>query len=286
MNLPIDLIPLSSSGAVPFMLPRVDGPVAAKPRAQAIQPESQFVWGLPFVKVTTRESIDWIESLVDQAVPSYVITANLNWVMLSHQQVELSTINANAAGIVADGMPIIWQSRRVHGVDALPERVAGSEMIYLLAERAAARGWSIYFTGGAEGVAETAAKRLAAMYPGLRIAGYDCPPFRKLTQSEEAEHLDRIRRSEPQLLFVAFGQPKGETWIHRHYNELGVPVSIQLGASFDFVAGTAKRAPLFWQRLGLEWAYRTASDPRRLLPRYWANAKFLLRAHAKYRHPL
>jgi N-acetylglucosaminyldiphosphoundecaprenol N-acetyl-beta-D-mannosaminyltransferase len=194
--------------------------------------------------------------------------------MLSQQRAELTDVNREAAGIVADGMPIVWQSRRCKE-NSLPERVAGSEMIYLLAERAAERGWGIYLTGGAEGVADAAAKKLVELYPGLRIAGVDCPPFRPLSDAETEAHVQRIRQSDAQLLFVAFGQPKGEIWIHRHYHQLQVPVSIQLGASFDFIAGTAKRAPLFWQRAGLEWAYRMAHDPKRLVPRYWANAKFL-----------
>ena len=77
---------------------------------------------------------------------------------------------------------------------------------------------------------------------------------------------------------VAFGQPKGERWISAHHKRLGVPVSIQLGASFDFIAGTATRAPKIWQKLGAEWFYRMCTDPKRLVPRYWSNAVFLAKA--------
>ncbi len=182
----------------------------------------------------------------------------------------------DAALILADGQPIVWRSRWTGR--PLPQRVAGSEMIYELAERARDRDWGIYFLGGDEGVAATCADRLTQRYPGLRIAGVESPPFRPLSEQEQREQDARIIGSGADLLLVAFGQPKGEKWIHQNYRRLGVPVSIQLGASFDFIAGTAKRAPRIWQRLGMEWAYRMLSDPKRLLPRYSANAWFLMKA--------
>jgi N-acetylglucosaminyldiphosphoundecaprenol N-acetyl-beta-D-mannosaminyltransferase len=85
-------------------------------------------------------------------------------------------------------------------------------------------------------------------------------------------------QARPDVLFVALGQPKGEYWIEDHWKELGVPLAIQLGASFDFVAGQAKRAPKWMQRIGLEWLYRAVQDPWRLIPRYWGNFVFLLRS--------
>lgn len=241
-------------------------------------PETVDVWGLPFARVTLDESIDWIGQLIAKGDPEYLVTANLNFVMLAAQQPALQAISRGAAGILADGMPIVWRSRRSQG--ALPERVAGSEMIYRIAERSARDGWRIYFLGAAPGIAQRCANTLAQRYPGMQIAGVDSPPFRSLTTAEEAEQEARIRDARPDLLLVAFGQPKGEQWIAARYQRLGVPVSIQLGASFDFVAGAASRAPRGWQTLGLEWAYRMLSDPRRLVPRYAENAAFLARTVA------
>jgi len=235
------------------------------------------VWDVPFDRVNFDESIDRIEQLVDHAIendsPSYVITANLNYCMLHHRDPSMAAITRDADLIVADGQPIVLRSRlnRV----SLPERVAGSEMIYELAERCSRRGWGIYFLGGEPGVADKCANKLAAMYPGLRIAGVESPPFRALDEQEQREQDARIKSSGAQVLLVAFGQPKGEKWIHEHYKWLNVPVSIQLGASFDFIAGTSQRASILWQNLGMEWLHRMLSDPRRLVPRYAANAAFL-----------
>jgi N-acetylglucosaminyldiphosphoundecaprenol N-acetyl-beta-D-mannosaminyltransferase len=214
--------------------------------------------------------------------PSYVITANLNYCMLHHNDAEVRRITADADLILADGQPIVWRS--LLEPNPLPERVAGSEMILHLCENAAQKGHRVYFLGGAEGVAEACAARLTELFPELQVAGTDCPPFRQLTPNEHAAQLRRIRNANTDLLFVAFGQPKGERWIHENYRELGVPVSIQLGASFDFIAGTAVRAPEIYQRLGVEWLYRMLSDPKRLMPRYGANAWFLLKALASDWH--
>lgn len=232
-----------------------------------------MVWDVPFDRVTLAQAVEHIGQLIRRGQPSYVITANLNYLMLHHRRRDVRSITAGADMILADGQPIVWRSKLAE--HPLPERVAGSEMIFSLAEQASQQGWRIYLLGGQPGVAETCAARLTDRYPGLQIAGYEAPPFRELTAAEQEAQDDRIRRSGADILLVAFGQPKGEAWIHQHYRRLGVPVSIQLGASFDFIAGTATRAPLTWQKVGMEWAYRMLSDPRRLVPRYAANALFL-----------
>lgn len=238
--------------------------------------QRRTVWDVPFDCVTLHQAVDRIELLIQRRIPSYVITANLNYVMLHHDQLDIPAITRDAELILADGQPIVWRSNI--GANQLPERVAGSELIHHLASRAGQNKWGIYFLGGEPGIANKCAQQLARDYPGMRIAGVESPPFRELTATEQAEQGKRIRNSGAQILLVAFGQPKGERWIHQNYQRLGIPVSIQLGASFDFIAGTAKRAPKLWQNLGLEWAYRMLTDPMRLIPRYWSNAKFLATA--------
>ncbi|TWT53738.1 putative N-acetylmannosaminyltransferase [Rubripirellula amarantea] len=235
-----------------------------------------MVWDVPFDNVTLEEAVEKIGELIERDAPSYVITANLNYVMLHHRDAAMPEVTRDADLILADGQPIVWRSRI--GEHPLPERVAGSEMIYTLAEMAAKKGWGIYFLGGMPGVGATAAEKLTKQFPGLKVAGVESPPYRELSELERASQAARIRESGAKLLLVAFGQPKGEKWIHENYAKLGVPVSIQLGASFDFIAGTATRAPRWCQKTGMEWGYRMMTDPKRLIPRYWSNATFLLTA--------
>jgi N-acetylglucosaminyldiphosphoundecaprenol N-acetyl-beta-D-mannosaminyltransferase len=266
---------------MPNTTPTIDSPVQAVVRSPRYTPSTEPVriWGLPLLPVTFPEAVDEVDRLIEAGQPGYFITANLNYAMLTDREPRLRDVNRDAAFILADGMPLVWYSRFARR--RLPERVAGSDLIYALCGRAAEKGHRVFFLGGAPGVAEEAASRLCALYPGLKIAGVEVPPFRAMTADEHARMIDRIRAAAPQLLFVALGQPKGEQWIHEHYQALGVPACVQLGASFDFVAGRVTRAPRWLQRLGLEWAYRIYREPRRMGPRYAANAWFLMRMLAR-----
>jgi N-acetylglucosaminyldiphosphoundecaprenol N-acetyl-beta-D-mannosaminyltransferase len=237
------------------------------------------VWGLPFAPMTRAQAVEAVVNLVELGQPSYFITANAHYAMLSHAEPGLRAINERAAFVLADGAPLVWASRWKG--TPVPERVAGSDLIFDLCQRAARDGYRIFFLGGEAGVAEQAAEALSGRYPGLRIVGTECPPFRELSPEEHAAMLDRIRAARPDLLFVAFGQPKGEYWIAKHFRALAVPVCVQVGASLDFAAGRIPRAPRRLQKLGLEWAYRMWLEPSRLAPRYARNAWFLLNAVAR-----
>lgn len=238
--------------------------------------EPVYVWGLPLAPVTFEQALDRIDSLVATGRPSFFITANLNYAMLSDADPRLRALNEKAAFVLADGMPLVWWSRL--GPRRLPERVAGSDLIYGIAARAAVHGHRVYLLGAGPGVADEAADRLRARYPGLTIVGVECPPFRRHTAAEEQEQVERIRAARPDILFVAFGQPKGEFWIADRLDPLGVPVCVQVGATLDFVAGRVRRSPRWMQKTGLEWVYRMLQEPRRLARRYLDNGLFLVRA--------
>ena len=234
------------------------------------------VLGLPLSPFTYAETLDRVDELIAGRSPAFFITANLNYAMISDANPRLRAINEQAAFLVADGMPLVWWSRL--GPRRLPERVAGADLIYGLCERAAARGHRVYLLGAAPGIADRAAGKLRDRYPGIQIVGVECPPFRDLTPVEELEQQERIRAARPDLLIVAFGQPKGEYWMVDHLETLGVPVMVQVGATLDFVAGKVRRSPRWMQKTGLEWIYRTYQEPGRLAGRYWANIGFLLSA--------
>jgi N-acetylglucosaminyldiphosphoundecaprenol N-acetyl-beta-D-mannosaminyltransferase len=234
-----------------------------------------WVWGLPLARLTRSEAADAVMDLIEAGRPSFFITANAHYAMLTAERPELRAINDRAAFVLADGTPMVWASKR--GPTPLPERVAGSDLIYDLSERAAKLGRGLYLLGGAEGIADEASRKLQALYPGLRIVGTACPAPGSLAGEGNLRIVEEIRRARPDLLLVAFGQPKGEFWINEHLEALGVPVCVQVGATLDFVAGRVRRAPRLLQKTGLEWAYRIYTDPARLAPRYARNAAFLLR---------
>lgn len=233
------------------------------------------VWGVPLTPLTRAAAVDRVDALIARRVPSFFITANLHYAMLTATVPELDAVNRHAAFILADGAPLVVASRRT--AVPVPERVAGSDLIYDLSQRAAQRGHRVFLLGGAPGIAAEAACRLAERFPGLVIAGTLSPAPEELTEPAVARVIAQVHAAQPDLLFVALGQPKGELWIDRHLEALGVPVVAQVGATLDFVAGRVRRAPRIVQRAGLEWAFRIGTDPRRLGPRYWRNALFLAR---------
>jgi N-acetylglucosaminyldiphosphoundecaprenol N-acetyl-beta-D-mannosaminyltransferase len=234
-----------------------------------------WVFGLPLAPLTMAGTVKAIYTLIEIGQPTYIITANTHYAMLSEKDLELRKINAAAALIIADGAPLVWAARWTG--QPLPERVAGSDLIFELSEEAARKQSRLFLLGGAKGIADEAARRLCATFPGLQIVGTECPSLQELTEEEEKALIARIHATRPDILLVAFGQPKGERWIHHHLHELGVPISIQVGASLDFAAGMIRRAPRWMQKSGLEWAFRLALEPRRLFWRYACNASFISR---------
>jgi len=232
-----------------------------------------WVWGVPLTPLTLAETVVAVGDLIEMGRPTYFITANTHYAMLTRKDAGLREFNKRAAFIVADGAPLVWASRWQGS--PLPERVAGADLIFELSAAAAKKGYRLFFMGAGKGVAEEAARRLGERYPGLQVVGTECPPFRDLTAEEQDALAARIRSTRPDILFLAFTQPKGERWMDRHLAELGVPVSVQVGASLDFAAGQVRRAPRWMQKAGLEWAFRLRLEPTRLFTRYARNAWFI-----------
>jgi len=257
-------------------------PVVPQAPTQGAEPPSLDVvpiWGVPLACLTYDETLDEVDRLIERGEPAFFVTANLNYAMLSGRDPRLRAVNDRAAFLVADGMPLVWYSRFLRR--PLPERVAGADLIFTLLERAAERRYRVFLLGGAAGVGQEVAAIARRRYAGLQIVGVEAPVLDDLSPEEHQELIRRIRRARPHLLLVAFGQPKGELWLAEHYRALGVPACVQLGASFDFVAGRVSRAPRWMQRIGAEWLYRVGREPRRMIPRYARNAAFLVKAVAR-----
>jgi N-acetylglucosaminyldiphosphoundecaprenol N-acetyl-beta-D-mannosaminyltransferase len=156
--------------------------------------------------------------------------------------------------------------------------VAGSDLVPALLERAAQRGWRVYLLGGAPGAAAVAAVRVVERWPELRIVGIDAPRFDPSAPREsQADVVARVREAGADVVFVAFGAPKQEIWIHRYRDELRPAVFLGVGASLDFLAGTVPRAPRWMASTGFEWLYRLSREPQRLWRRYLVrDPKFVL----------
>lgn len=238
------------------------------PPSPAVVPERPplAILGVPFDPLTTDETVALIARMVASGRPHYLATANVDFVVQASEDVELRRILFDAHAVLCDGMPLVWASRKLG--NPLPERVTGSDLVPRLLKEAEERGWRVYFLGGTESSVATAAENTRRKHPRLRLVGAYSPPFKPLLEMDHEGILARIREVKPDLLFVAFGCPKQEKWINMNYRKLGVPVSIGVGATIDFLAGTMKRAPVWMQRTGTEWIFRMLQEPRRLARRY------------------
>jgi N-acetylglucosaminyldiphosphoundecaprenol N-acetyl-beta-D-mannosaminyltransferase len=225
--------------------------------------------GIPIDDLYMFETLDRIEQMVQAGRMTgrthQVATVNTDFVVRAQFDPELRYLLQNADLLTADGMPLVWGVRFLGA--SLPGRVTGADLVPALAQRAAERGLSIYFLGGGPGVAAQAVDVLKKNYPGLRVAGVHSPPFRPILEMDSSFQ-EEIRLARPDILLVAFGNPKQEKWIGMHGCRLGVPVMIGVGGSLDFIAGQFHRAPKWMQQAGLEWLYRLLQEPRRLFRRY------------------
>lgn len=224
------------------------------------------ILGIPFDCVTIPEALDAIEDMIESGRSHQLVTANVDFLVQSLTDTELRRTLAEADLVLCDGTPLVWASRWLG--NALPERVAGADLVPLLIQRAAERGYRIFFLGGKSEVAARAVQRLQKEHPNLQIAGHYSPPFSPLLKMNHAEIRRRIRRAQPDILLVSFGCPKAEKWIAMNHRALGVPVCIGVGATIDFLAGEMKRAPEWMQHCGMEWVFRLLQEPARLGPRY------------------
>lgn len=233
------------------------------------------VLGIPFHNVTMEETLDLIEKLIDEGGFHQIATANVDFLRHAINDERLRSTLCSCDVVIPDGMPVVWMSHLLG--TPLKERVTGIDLVSRLAERAAERGYSVFLLGSSEVRSQLAAHTLAKRYPGLRIVGRYAPPPAQLDQMDHEEILSRIEAAKPDILLVAFGNPKQEQWLARHRDRLKVPVCIGVGGTLDALAGGWQRAPRWMQSSGLEWLHRMSQEPRRLAARYASDAVCLLR---------
>ncbi len=223
--------------------------------------------GMTLAHIDSAGLLDHIfESLLEQR-GGWIITANLDFVRrYAHDSIH-RTLYDQADIRVADGMPLVWASM-MKG-KALPERIAGSSLVWELTGRAAAEGRSLYLLGGDPGMASIAAAKLKRRWPALEVVGHASPTVSVPPSTDELESIrDQLREVRPDILLVAFGSPKQEMLIRELRAVLPNTWMIGVGVTFSFIAGTLRRAPRWMQIAGVEWLHRLVQEPRRLAARY------------------
>lgn len=217
--------------------------------------------------LSMREAVNKIDDLIQQERPSFVVTPNVDHLVQIERGGALKEAYDKADLVLADGKPLIWISKW-YGTP-IKEKISGSDLFPHLCAMAAEKGYKMFFLGAAEGVAEKAALKLKEKFPGLQICGKYSPPYGFEKNIEEISKIKNlISESKPDILIVCFGCPKQELFMCKYKDELGVPVSLGLGATLDFESGMIKRAPAWVSNAGFEWLYRIFCDPVRMIKRY------------------
>jgi len=202
----------------------------------------------------------------------YVVTPNVDHVVMLQEHAGLKAAYRDAGLVLVDGAPVLWSSRLLHR--PVPERVAGSDLVPALFSAANDRQpLRIFLLGAGPGVADRAMENIERRWPAVEVVGTYSPPLGFERDAAENESiLSRIAEASPDVLIVGLGAPKQELWVHQHRERIDARVALCVGATIDFLAGEKARAPLWMQRVGLEWLYRVASEPKRLLKRYAKDA--------------
>jgi len=224
-------------------------------------PRRVSLFGVEIDAINFCETVNRAFALADNAMPTQHVVLNAAKVVQMSKDTRLRSIVNACALVNADGQSVVWASRLLGR--PLPERVAGIDLFDAIVARAARTGHRLYFLGATNEVLDVMVQKLQRQYPGLVVAGY-----RNGYWTDDQEVIAAVRQARPHFLFLAIPSPRKEYWLSQHLEALAVPFVMGVGGTFDVVAGKVRRAPRWIQRLGCEWIYRVAQEPRRMWKRY------------------
>ena len=243
--------------------------------------EKQALLNTYINNVTMPETIAAIEQMIEADKKSYVVAINVDVVMKIEEDSYLKKVVDNADMVLVDGKPLVWISK-LHG-KPLKAKISGSDLVPLLCEVAAEKGYKIFIIGGKDGIAEQAKEKLENRLPKIKIVGTYAPPFGFEKNESELDKINlMISEAHPDLLIACFGCPKQEKWIYENIEKYNAKVSVCAGATVDFLAGNVKRAPRWMSDHGLEWFYRFTQEPKRMFKRYFVDDTKIVKLIFKY----
>jgi N-acetylglucosaminyldiphosphoundecaprenol N-acetyl-beta-D-mannosaminyltransferase len=251
---------------------------ASAPRERIGEAEgirTREILGIPIAITDYDGAMSVMDGMIERRDPGYVCAVAVHAVMVAQDDPVMKAALTSSTLTVPDGMPLVWAANLLG--EHLPNRVYGPELMERFNRRCAERGYRVWLYGGRDqGSLVQLALSMRRRNRGIKIVGGYSPPFRDLTDEEEDAIIDLVNEARPDVLWVGVGVPKQERWMLRMRERVNVPVMCGVGAAFDFHAGRISQAPAWMQERGLEWTYRIAQEPRRLLPRYlYFNPRFM-----------
>ena len=236
------------------------------------------VGSLPFAVLPFDAAVDEVLRRATLGHPTAVHFANAYTIALANNDARYANLFDRPTALnFTDGVPVAWVGRRAYGLSAQDwPRVYGPDVMQAVFDR----GPEVrhFLLGGSQQTLGALLSAVGSRWPVVEVVGAESPPFRPLTTQERQQQDQRILKSRAQVVWVGLGTPKQDWEVARLCESTGL-VAVAVGAAFDFLAGTKPQAPVWVQRSGIEWAYRFASEPRRLARRYlWGNPRFLMAA--------
>lgn len=232
--------------------------------------------------VTMDEAVKHIEECIEQRKIGQVITPNVDQIVRIEWDEYFKEICENCELLLVDGHPLMWIAK-AYG-EPFKEKIPGSDLVPVLCERAAQKGYKVFLLGAAEGVAAKAAEVLKRRYKGLQVVGTYSPPYGFEKDEDEIEKINTmLKASCADMLFVGMGVPKQDIFIYENMQKYQIPMSFSIGGTIDFIAGTQKRAPKWVSKIGFEWLYRFFQDPKRMYKRYFVDDRKIFKLYWKYR---
>ena len=259
---------------------RPDSPVQSQPD-RISPPATVDVVGVPLAPIDYDATLRWMDAMVAARDRGYVCACNVHTVMASHEDPELRAALLSPYALnVPDGQPLVWAMNALG--NSLTDRVYGPELMARACARAPASEHRFYLYGGRDQEAlSQLTGNLRRRFSGINVVGGYAPPFRPLTLEERAAVAVAINESEADVVWVGIGVPKQEKWMAEMRPHLEAPVLVGVGQAFDLHAGIVRQPPAALQRVGLEWAYRLAREPRRLWRRYLRYNPWFVAAFAR-----
>jgi len=233
------------------------------------------ILGVPVDPFNLDDAANLLERWIANNHQAYVCLANVHVVETARRSPALLQALEEAGLVLPDGAPVAWALSRRLGKTV--HRVTGAILFEELCRRSARGQYSHFFIGATDDTLSALRGALRQRHPSLDVRGTLAPPFRPLTVTEETDLAARVNAASPQIVWIGVGAPKQELWMASLRHQLEAPLLIGVGAVFDFASGAKKRAPIWMQAAGLEWAHRLMTEPRRLWRRYLiTNTTFLI----------
>ncbi|MBN2157879.1 MAG: WecB/TagA/CpsF family glycosyltransferase [Spirochaetes bacterium] len=226
--------------------------------------------GVEIDNVMKDEALAIFDEIIKSRVPSLVVTPNVDHIMNIQKDAEFREIYKKASLVLTDGVPLMWASRFLG--TPIKEKIAGSDVFHDICRVGAKKGYRIFLMGGREGAAERTVEIMRERHPSIQIVGHYSPPVGFEDDEREMKKIENmLAAAKPDVLFLGLGSPKQEKFYTMYSVRFGIPVTMGIGITFEYVSGMVKRAPVWMQKAGLEWLYRLIKEPKRLWKRYLIN---------------